>query len=109
MDKKIKVYKHFYRPENIADGDIVGGRRPFPSSHTWEPDDGPVSEWAADLIDSEGCTEASSYPDIQIGHTWYSGTFVSDNYTGEQCDVSAHLSGFTPEEERETYSRIVGR
>lgn len=105
----ITIYKHYYKPEQIADGEIIGGRKPFPSKHTHEVDDGPVAEWAADLIDTEGCTEPSSYPDLQVGHTWYSGNFQSNNYTGERCDVSAHLSGFTPEEEREIYSRITGR
>jgi len=105
----ITIYRHFYTPENVGEGEIVGGRKPFPSKHVHTEDDGPAAEWAADLIESEGCVEASSYPDLQVGRTWYSGHHDTDYSTGERCDISAHLVGFAPEEEREIFSRMTGR
>lgn len=105
----IKIYETRYLLDDVVDGDIQNARESGPILMTHDKDDEPAAEWAADHIIDAGCTEPSSSPDVTVGATWYSGTFQSNYYTGEQCDVSVHLEGFTPDQEREIYSRVTRR
>ncbi len=64
---------------------------------------------AAVRIIGNGC-EASDYPAVCVGHTWYTETDGDKDYSdGSETTKSFHLDGFTEEEERAIYSEITGR
>ena len=62
---------------------------------------------AAELLRDEGAIEPSSFP-FSPG-TWYTTEWDSDWSTGDEEQNSFHLNGFTEEEEREIYDRVVNR
>jgi hypothetical protein len=107
----ITIYRSFYQLDDVVDGDI----RFRSTSEDTEPYDRqsgqtPV-EWARDVLDEAGTTEASSYPEVQIRRTWYGGSYTTARFTDEQSevDVSAHLFGFTPDQERAIYAAFTAR
>jgi hypothetical protein len=52
---------------------------------------------------------ASDYPVCRPGHTWYTDADGDINYaTGEVTSQSYHLEGFSDQEERAIYSRLIG-
>jgi hypothetical protein len=67
-------------------------------------------EFAADSIRSEGCdTEPSSYPEWGGPHTWYSGEPFTGFRDGTTLEKSAHLHGFTEDQQLEIYARLTQR
>jgi hypothetical protein len=90
------------------------------SVHECEPDefdreDGKTAiDLAVDYLASESVTESSTHPVPATGSMagiWWSyvdGSYVSNYYTGERTEVSAHPEGFTDNELR-TIAQRIGR
>jgi hypothetical protein len=123
-EREIQIYRKFYMPDAVQDGEITEYTNQEEVTHdsewiedtrdylgTSNDDDtewykASVVEAAVKLLNDEYVTEPSSYPEWSPG-TWYSGSRTYDNYSGEMEDVSVHLRGFTEDEEREIYRRIT--
>jgi len=103
--KTITIYRTYYRPEDIGDGDI--GRENTPKTildcYDWRP----PAETVADFLRSEGLTRPSATdwgPRVWYGHP--DGSYA-DHTTGYHCEPSAHLAGFTDAESRDIFRRIT--
>lgn len=73
-------------------------------------DTSPVDAAVRRLRDDLFCTEPSTWPDCSPGATWWAQSDPYEHpYTGELTEVTAHLSGFTPDQERAIYTRLTTR
>lgn len=67
---------------------------------------------AAQLLMGHGhhfyASETSAYPTDGV-NVWYIEETDIDNYTGERREQTAHLSGFTEDEQREIYALVFKR
>lgn len=110
MEKYIKVYATLWTYDDIEAGE---------SSDNWEedtvdctPDQYDIddrlnhADIAAAYLNREGYFDTSTYP-FQPG-TWYS--LMSEDYrSGDSTEYTAHLHGFTEEEEKYIYSKTRGK
>lgn len=67
---------------------------------------------AAQLLSGHGCnfyaSETSASPTDGV-NVWYIEETDIDNYTGERTEKTAHLSGFTEDEQREIYRLVMDK
>ncbi|MFD6934687.1 hypothetical protein ACFWAP_00830 [Streptomyces goshikiensis] len=98
--KFVVVYRTYYTTDDIGDGEIAGRsyqtREIIDCVPDWarDPEDNPV-KLAIDAIRDADCA-------YDEGADWFynhEGSYLRDNYTGERIEPSAHLYGFTAEED----------
>lgn len=105
----VLIYRHRFMPDDVRDGD-TGPRDSTPEVHKLTTEVMLV-EQVVSLLDSEGLTEFSSWPDFQP-HGWYSqadGSVIVNHATGEREEVSAHLYGLTLSERNEVFAKVTRR
>lgn len=70
------------------------------------------AQTAAELLDAYRskfyCVGASSYPTDGVG-VWYADQGYQGNYDGHRFEATAHLSGFSEDEQREIYTILKAR
>jgi len=108
-----------YTPESIEAGDAEDNGWIDEEGHDCTPDEYDAEEGktpvelAVEFITDKGPVEASSYPTVSPGHTWYTQTEGSRDRDyfekGEETILSFHLKGFTPEQETAIYARLTNR
>jgi hypothetical protein len=85
--------------------------------HDCEPDPDDITDGltAVDvavrtLRDQLFCTSPSTWPHCTPGATWYAEPDPYEHpHTGELTEVTAHLDGFTVQEERDIYTRVTAK
>jgi len=116
--RRIRITFQTVSEESAENGDFEETGWINEEGETVEPDDYDVDEHGSESaaavalavkIIGRGC-EASDYPNVCVGHTWYTETDADVDYSnGNETTQSFHLDGFSEEEERAIYSEITGR
>jgi hypothetical protein len=116
MSAYLTIYRTTFT--DVCDGDLVDPDTET-ETHDCTPDSFDLEDGlsavdiAAQFLADESITETSTSPIPStgpMGGIWFSyvdGSYVSDYYTGERTEVSAHPEGFTDDELR-SICRAIG-
>ncbi|WP_256790362.1 MULTISPECIES: hypothetical protein [Frankia] len=109
--RHLRVHHRDYYDHEVHDGDIhAHGERS--EDLDCEPDEYDREDGlsAVDLavarLEDLAVTEPSGWP-FPGPHCWWSGTVTLDYYTGEMRETSAHPCGFSDDECRDIWARLI--